>query len=215
MDSEINTEINGVKRTPVWAQLVSDVFSPLLVPTFAIVVAMWCTDLRNIPEYNRVIATAMVALITGAMPLLTIFGLIKLKRVDSTAIPKASQRFVPMAVGITCYVLTAVLMRRLGAPSWLTFFFVGAAAAAFVAALITTVWKISAHATGIGGLLGLTAWCSVYGLVDINAMIVLTTVILITGLVGTARLMLERHTLGQVIAGYALGFAAAFGFMYL
>ncbi len=38
---------------PMWAQLVSDIFSPLVVPTFAMVVALWCTDMRTLPADNR------------------------------------------------------------------------------------------------------------------------------------------------------------------
>lgn len=198
---------------PMWAQLVSDIFSPLVVPTFAMVVALWCTDMRTLPADNRLMATLAVALITGAIPFAVITLLRRTGRVSDTAISNRSQRLLPMAVAAVCYFGAWLQMRAFGAPGWLCGFFLGAMAAIVLATAITGVWKISAHATAAGGFLGMTAWCVAYGLADINAMAVLSVVTVVAGLVGTARLMLGRHDLAQVLAGLALGFGCVFGIM--
>ena len=52
-------------RRPRWAQLLSDFFSPLLIPTYATALAMWVTPLRSVPESNRLIVTILVGVITG------------------------------------------------------------------------------------------------------------------------------------------------------
>ena len=56
-------------------------------------------------------------------------------------------------------------------------------------------------------------WFAVSGLADVNVMIMLSMGIVLAGVMCTARLLLQRHTLGQVIAGLLLGFACCFAAM--
>lgn len=204
-------EKSVLSHKPLWAQLVSDVFSPLVIPTFAMAVALWCTGMRTLPADNRLMATLAVALITGLLPFAVIAMLRRTGRVSDNAISTRGERLLPMAVAAVCYFGAWLQMRAFGAPDWLCRFFLGGMAAIVIAMAITRFWKISAHATAAGGFLGMTAWCVASGLADINAMSVLSVVTLVAGLVGTARLMLGRHDLWQVIAGLALGFGCVAG----
>ena len=63
---------------------------------------------------------------------------------------------------------------------------------------------------GMGGLLALELWTTLNGTEHFTGMVLLSVVILLSGLVATARLRLERHTFGQVMAGLLLGFAVCF-----
>lgn len=56
-------------------------------------------------------------------------------------------------------------------------------------------------------------WFAVSGLADVNVMIMLSMGIVLAGVMCTARLLLQRHTLGQVLAGLLLGFACCFASM--
>lgn len=205
---ESSNPSDTVNHRPLWAQIVSDVFSPLLVPAYGMAMAMWATPMRVIPEKTKILALILVLAITGLLPLLCIGFLKRLGFVSDTALSQRRQRGVPMTVGAMCYVGCALMLASLGAPIWLRLFFIGAAIAAAIALAISCFWKISAHATAIGGLNGLVLWLTLSDLVDINAMIMLTAVILVSGLVGTCRLMLLRHSLAQVIAGFFLGLAS-------
>ncbi|MDO4319058.1 MAG: hypothetical protein Q4C34_00645 [Bacteroidales bacterium] len=201
------------RRGPRWAQIVSDVFSPLLIPTYGMAMAMWITPLRAVPESSRLIATLIVAAVTALVPLGAIMLLMKLGRVSDTAISNTRERLVPYSIAVVCYCAAAWVVRSIGAPWWLTMFFCGAAFATAVSLVITLVWKISAHSTAVGGLVGMMLWFTVSGLADVHAMIWLSMVIVLAGVVGTARLLLDRHTLAQVLAGLALGIACCFGAM--
>lgn len=198
------------RHSPAWAQWISDVFSPLMMPTFAMVVAMWCTNMRSLPGQSRVIATLLVAVITGLVPFLSIIILIKTGKVHTRSIADRRERILPMSIGCVCYIGALLMLRSLGAPVWLCMFFVAAAVSSVIAMLITLQWKISAHTTGVGGFWGMTAWCVANGMADVNAMIVLSIVTVIAGAVATSRLMLQRHTFAQVLAGLALGFGCCF-----
>lgn len=197
-------------RKPVWAQLVSDVLSPILVPTYATALAMWVTPLRSVPEGTRWLVIAMVFIITGLIPLLSIAVMIKLGLVSDRAISHRNQRYVPMTVAAVCYVGASLFISAIGAPMWMRMFFYGAAAATFIDLIITCKWKISAHTTSMGGLVGMMFWFAVSGLADVNVMIMLSLGIILAGLMCTARLLLKRHTLAQVLAGLLLGFACCF-----
>ena len=69
--------------------------------------------------------------------------------------------------------------------------------------VITLRWKISAHMVGIGGTAG-----TVLAIASIHAiplLPMLAGIILLAGLLGSARLLTSDHTQGQVLAGALLG----------
>jgi len=68
---------------------------------------------------------------------------------------------------------------------------------------VTIRWKISAHAAAIGGLLGGFLMLSIR--LQENPVWILSALILISGIVGSARLILGKHTSTQVYAGFMLG----------
>lgn len=199
--------------SPLWAQIISDIFSPIMIPTYGMVLSMWATPLRSIPESNRLIATLLVAVITGLVPLFVIAMLIKAGKISDRALSCRNQRTVPMSIAAACYIGASLFVGSLGAPVWLRMFFIGAATAAVIVILITLKWKISAHTTAMGGLTGMMLWFAVSGVADINIMIMFSIGIILAGAVATSRLLLQRHTLGQVLSGLALGIIISFASM--
>ncbi len=195
---------------PVWAQLVSDILSPILVPTYATALAMWVTPLRSVPEGTRWLVVAMVFIITGLIPLISIGVMQKIGLVSDRAVSHRNQRYIPMSVAAVCYISASLFIGSIGAPMWMKMFFFGAAAATVIGLVITAKWKISAHTTSMGGLAGMMFWFAVSGLADVNVMIMLSSGIILAGLMCTARLLLKRHTFGQVMAGLLLGFVCCF-----
>lgn len=200
-------------RTPLWARVMSDVFSPLLVPTYAMALAMWITPLRVLPESGRLIATGAVAVITALVPFMVLMALRKLGKISNMDISNRRERMLPYTVAVVCYLCAAWTMHSYHAPHWLAMFFVAAAVATTAAMTINTVWKISAHLTAMGGLTGMFVWFTIAGLAGMGDMYWLTGSILLAGAVATARLALYRHTLGQVAAGYLLGLVCTVGLM--
>lgn len=199
-----------LSHKPVWAQIMSDIFSPIMIPTYGMALAMWATPLRSISESSRLIATLLVAVITALIPLVTIAMLIKTGKISDAAISNRSQRTLPMTITAICYAGASLFVGSLGAPVWLRMFFMGAAVSAMLAMIITLKWKISAHTTAMGGLVGMILWFAVSGVADINIMIMFSVGILLAGAIATSRLLLMRHTLPQVIAGLALGLITCF-----
>ncbi len=87
-------------------------------------------------------------------------------------------------------------------PGWFLMMLAASVAIMIFAIIITLKWKISAHMFGIGGLIGGGAMSISYFVERSNPYYMFMGLFIIAGLVGTSRLILRRHTLSQVIAGF-------------
>ena len=198
-----------------WAHAISGVFSPLIVPTYGVAIAMWLTSLRVLPESSRLLVTLIIAGITGLVPLAFIWGMKRMKLVTDTNVSVRQQRPLPMSITMICYVAAGFFLYSVHAPFWLTWFFYGAAVATGLAGIISIWWKISAHATAMGGLTGLLFWFAVAGIADVNSMALLSAGLILSGAVCTCRIILRCHSLSQTFAGFCLGIASTFGLLAL
>lgn len=192
------------------AQIISDVFSPIVIPTYMMAMAMWITPLVVIPERTRLAAMGTVALLTAIIPTATLFTLIRMGRAGAMCLNKRQERTIPFAISVLCYIVAAFYLNAVNAPRWLSLFYVGAAVTSAIALAINFKWKISVHAASAGGITAAVAWLAFNDLLIFGSPLWLSGMILICGTVGSARLILERHTLGQVIAGSVLGATAIF-----
>lgn len=74
--------------------------------------------------------------------------------------------------------------------------------------MISLTWQISAHSVGIGGVVGIIASIMLkFGINDL--FIPLIGLVLLTGLVASARLQLNAHTPSQISAGLGLGLSVS------
>ncbi len=190
------------------AQVISDVFSPIVLPTYMMAVAMWITPLVVIPESIRFVSMGVIALLTSILPVGAIFTLIKLGKVGDASISNRGERLIPYTISAACYVGAVIFLRHVHAPMWLSAFYAGGAIAAVVASLITLRWKISAHGSAAGGFAAGLFWLATHGCLLFGPVYWVAGGIMLCGLIGSSRLILGRHTLTQVFAGFGLGICA-------
>lgn len=191
-------------RTSFLAHIISDIFSPLLMPTYGMAIALWLTMLRFIPFSVKLWAIGGVFIITSLIPWLIIIALIRIGKVSDMAISKRSERFIPFIVAIVCYLGAAVFVHSIQAPTWLTAFYVAAAVVIFLTSIITLRWKISAHAGGVAGLAAAIYWLAAHGLIFAAPLTCFSIAVAIVGAVAWARLYLNHHTPLQVLAGVVI-----------
>lgn len=89
-------------------------------------------------------------------------------------------------------------------------FMVGAVLAVMICIVVNKWWKISAHMTAMGGLMALSMRMAVSHLAVVDMLWPVFSVALLCGMVGTSRLVMQRHTPWQVAAGFAVGFACVY-----
>jgi len=118
------------------------------------------------------------------------------------------KRMVPYLLSILSYFAWYFIMRWMHMPHFMSAIIVAALFVQIICA-ITNVWfKVSTHMAAIGGVTGgVIAFSFIFGF---NPTWWLSFIILLSGFVGTARMMLRVHSLAQIITGYLLGAITTF-----
>lgn len=196
--------INVVSHFLSWALV------PLLMPVYGLILAFGLSILDVAPMGMRVIFTLIVAGINVVVPMILIVLLKKMGMVDDLGLNGQKERLIPYLISLVGFGVTAWFMSTKGAPLWLTLFFAGGGIAALVNLLINFKWKISAHAAGIAGVVALLIRIAKDGSPEPEIFFWLLLTIGLAGLLGSARVWLGRHTVWQVLAGYAVGFCSVF-----
>lgn len=188
------------------AKIVSAVFSPLLMATYGVVLAMTLSFLCLIPTATKLTVILETFLATASLPIIGIFILFKLKAISDPRLDNRKDRLWPYIIEIICMAGMGIYLYHIHAPGWLPLFFFGGAAAVVVLAVVNLWWKISGHATGMGGLCALIFYLMLSGNSIYPLQWEFLGAVLAAGVVCSARLILDRHTLAQVAAGFANGF---------
>lgn len=183
-------------------------FHPLLMVTYGVVLALTFTYLAIYPPTMKLLLAGGAFLSTAVIPGAFILLMVKNGAAVDMELSDRHERVVPYLIFITSIMVCAFYMYKMMLPFWFISLLLGACVSLILALLINFFWKISAHAIGIGGLLG--GIMGVARIHLINPYWAFIIVIIIAGLVGTSRIFLKRHTPMQVYAGFCLGFICTF-----
>ena len=153
-----------------------------------------------------IIGTAILTLI---IPIILLIFLWKKGYIASLYIDDPRQRTIPYMYTLVCYGFWAYFLRiTMRMPMFMIWIVIGVMVALLVVTLINYKWKISAHLTGIGGLLGgICSFAINYSICPIKIIIL---VVLLSLLLMYARLFLNAHTPLQVVCGFLLGLTCTF-----
>ena len=124
--------------------------------------------------------------------------------IKSVYMKERKERIIPTVFTGFFYLLGFFLLNRIPVvPSFIKGFMLATILVIAIALAITFFWKISMHMIGIGGLTGAVLALSIrFG---IDAWMIFSFILLISGLLGSSRLYLNAHTPAQVHCGYLLG----------
>jgi membrane-associated phospholipid phosphatase len=197
------------------SKVLSIIFSPLLMPTYSVMLALWITPLCLLKETARLSLALALCFTSCVIPLIAIFVMMRLGKVSNIEISNRRERIIPFIVAILCYLASGLYLRWIHAPQWLCYFFYGAAFAGLTALIVNLKWKISGHCSTYGGYLGILFFIASAHINTIPLLAWLIISIILGGMIGSARIILGAHTPGQVFAGYINGFLWVFGMMWL
>lgn len=189
---------------------VSTVFSPLLVPTYGIILAMSLTFLALLPMTTRLLTIGMLFFITAVIPAGSIMVMKRLGMVSDASLSNRQERTPPYLISAVCYLAATIYLLKVHSPDWLWLFMAAAMAALIVNVIVTKWWKISAHMTAMGGLVALLCRFQLSHVAIYNMQWWIVAAIVLSGIVGSARIYRDRHDLWQVLAGTACGFICVF-----
>ena len=188
------------------ANFLSTILSPLLMPTFGVFLLLWVSVLCLQPTGRRTAFLLVCMGITCILPLIFLSVMRHFKLIKDLHVNDREQRLIPYLFTALCYLAAAYYLYYTHFPLWAIMFMLGSMVTVLVMAIINLKWKISAHMAGIGGIVALINQIHVQGLSAFDLFWLLCISVIVTGLLGTARLVLKRHNIWQVLAGVMVGY---------
>lgn len=194
------------KTLSILSQFWSILLYPMWMPLYGVI--LFCVAARKLlpilPASYMGMCIAGTAVLTLIIPIILLVFLWRKGYIDSLHIDNAKQRTTPYIYTLICYGFWAYFVRvTVKMPTFMLLVAIGAMVALLAVTIINHWWKISAHLTGIGGLLGgIFSFTLNYSILPLMLIII---VLLLALLLMYARIYLQAHTPMQVVCGFLLG----------
>jgi hypothetical protein len=193
------------------ARIISVLFHPLLMPTYASLLLFSIPTHFNfaLPLNYPYLVPAFVFASTFLTSALLMLIYLKMGVLKSLEMKGRKERILPLITMASIYYLTYHMLKQGPVPTLFNFFMLGATMLVLISLLVNYLTKISIHMVAMGGLFGTFAGLAIGFQHDLWLILVL--LILASGLTGFARLKLQAHTEAQVYSGFILGAAVMMG----
>jgi membrane-associated phospholipid phosphatase len=175
------------------ARYVSHILAPATISLpFILLVAFYKAQDR----LSDLIYTCITLFFLSVGPLLYIIICLRLGKLSDFDVSRRSQRIGPFLFGIVSAIIGWLVLTLTNGPRNLQTVMIIAVCSGIIMMVITLWWKISMHASSLGGVA--TVLTVLYGAVMLPLFALLV-------LVSWSRVVLRRHTVPQVIAGSLAG----------
>jgi hypothetical protein len=194
-------------------KFISTILHPVVIPTI-VVISYFLIIPNNFGSHQKLTVLALIFITTYVIPLCILILFKRLKLINSFKAETISERKLPVAMMIVLfYFLGNTLynisyLRDLG-----LLFYAISLGLAFVYILFILKIKTSLHLLSLGIA---TGFFLVLGNLYSRSFVVLISIVLIlSGILASARLHLKEHSVKEVYLGFLLGFLAAFLLYYI
>ena len=206
------TEPHGALYTA--ASILSAIFSPFWTPFIGFVLLFYFTYLSIMPSPYKTTVLSLVFCFTILLPVIGIFCYQKVNGWSIKELGERKKRFIPYLFTIISYVGGLLTMYRIRFPRYMSGILLAALICMLLCTLINTKWKISTHTASIGMMVG--GLLSYSFLFQFNPIGPLYIFILLSGLLGSARIIVHQHTLNEVVGGFFVGlFCGIIGILFI
>lgn len=197
------------------AHFVSYALHPLLMPSYALLLLfnMESYVIYSISLKHLGIIAGLNLVNTAIMPALFLLVLYRLNRVSNLHLNEQYERTLPFLVGLFFYFFNYYIFRSSALPQIIVSMTLAGALTIFFAFLVNFRFKISIHVISISCVTGIFMGMSQVMNQHMNFKIM--ALIILCGLVGSARLKLKAHSPFQVYTGAILGVLIGFVSVYL
>lgn len=196
------------------AQIISAIFTPFMVPFVAFFLLMFFTYLRIMPLGYKVTVLALVYCFTILMPMLGIYLFQKINGWGIRELGEREKRFIPYGLTILSYMACLITMYRIHMPRYLAGIILAVLICMVICTFINLKWKISTHMASSGLMVGgLLSYSFIF---QFNPVWWLCFFILLSGCLGSARIIVRQHTLNEVFGGFLVGlFCGVTGILFI
>ena len=192
------------KRLIQIAHILSVVFSPFYAPIWAFLWLFFFSYLKLLPLGYKLLILGIVFVFTILIPRLTINVFRRLNRWSHWQLSHREHRHMPYVLTLLSYSACLMLFTQLNVAMFFRGIIMSAIVAQIVCVIINVWWKISTHMVGMGGLVGMIL--SFSSIFFYNPFWPGIGLILLSGVLGTSRMVLRQHSLAQILVGFAIGF---------
>ena len=199
----------------------SYIFHPILLPVLGLYFLFETptnspgyivTSLYNLPLEFKINLYKLFVFLTILAPGISIWIMYQNKIISSIKLENRLERFTPIGITAVYYVMNYVLLRIM-IPEHMIISFIfpyafGLVLIVIAAFIMNYFTKISLHMLGFFGVIG-TIMGYFQNQLDYN-LFFLIFLIIVGGLIGSARIYLKAHTLKEVVLGIIIGFGIGF-----
>jgi len=185
-------------------QLISILLHPMFMPLLALhLTLLVLPSLAFTLSQNLLLIYGILVFSTMILPLVSIFWLMRKGKVSSLEMSNHKERSLPLFKTVIWMSFGYYLLQNLlFYTPILKAELLGAIIIILIAAIVSKYWKISLHLLGIGGVVGVfIALQIMHG----DFLYLLLLFILLSGLLGVARIKQKAHNYAQVYAGFLVG----------
>ena len=203
------------------ARFLSFILHPLLIPTFLFGIIFYGAPLAvyNLQAFNeqqsidffglkfsfKAGLLLLVFFFTFLIPSYLLYVLYRLKIIKSLTMENLQDRRLPYLLIVILYtVFSYASFRYMKLLPEMTVIMASITFSISCVAFISLYWQISAHATGMGGVIGALLTLTLKMHLD-TLLIPVLAVIILAGFLMSARLYLNAHTPRQIMVGLVLG----------
>ena len=196
------------------SSILSGIFTPFMVPTLSFIILFFFTYLRIMPMAYKLTILTMVFCFTMVLPLTGIYLLQRINHWEAQVLSQRHERLIPYGMTLLSYATCLLTMYNMHLPRYMSGIIVGVIICIAFCTIINFKWKISTHMASCGMMVGgLLSFSIIF---RFNPLVWLSAFILLSGALGTARIILRQHSLNEVYAGFLLGLICGItGILYI
>jgi membrane-associated phospholipid phosphatase len=194
------------------AKFVSTVFHPVLLPTlgFLLLFTSGFYDSLLTTDAKRFILL-VIFFSTATLPTLAV-AILAINSKFDMSMPNSRDRIIPLLFASVFYYIGFILLGKIHFIPMFKLYMIASVLLIIALLLISFKWNISIHMAATGALTA--TFFALSFRAGVNPMNIIIIVVIVSGLVGTARLVLNKNNLLQVAAGYILGFIILYPVIY-
>lgn len=199
-----------------YAKIISYLTHPILITTLLLIYVLFQKEsyvFYSITPTGRIIFILMSVILTIIAPLSSVAYLVYKKQVANYYLDHRKERIIPMAISVAYTFGLFYIIQKFDPPQAVLATLGVAVIGVASTLLVTLFWKISAHMMGLAGFTGVVLALS--QLLNPTSLVFMLLLFILSGIVGTARLIQKSHSLTQILAGWFLGFTISYFSMFL
>lgn len=194
------------------AKIISAIFHPFFVPTIGYLILLNSDLYLSLISWDaKRFILLVIFFSTAILPMLSV-AIMALSPKFDMAMQNARDRIVPLLSAAVFYYIGFMLLNKARVFPVFKLFLIASVVVLVILLLITFKWKISTHMAAAGSLTATIFALSFRS--GTNPVVAVVLAVFISGLVGTARLILQKNNLTQLAAGYFVGFSILYGVVY-